>query len=87
MIRYYKEIDYIVAENYREIRNKENANHTEIFAARWEQFGDHTPYWDGSWYLNFTQIPSVQNSSFTIALNNIFLVKMQLKRDYAVSWA
>ena len=65
----------------------EYANHTEIFAARWEQFGDHTPYWDGSWYLNFTQIPSVQNSSFTIALNNIFLVKMQLKRDYAVSWA
>ena len=46
-----------------------------------------TSYWDGSWYLNFTQIPSVQNSSSTIALTNIFLVKMQLEHDLVANWA
>ncbi len=62
-------------------------NHTEIFAAKWEQWGDNNPYWDGSWYLNFTQIPFAQNSSSTIALNNIYLVKMQLEHDHSANWA
>jgi len=65
----------------------EYANHTEIFAASWGQTGDRPPYWSGGWYLNFTQIPFVQNSSSTIALNNIYLVKMQLEHYLVANWA
>ncbi len=65
----------------------EYSNLTEIFAAEWGNWGDNPPFWDGSWYLNFTQIPFVQNSSSTIVLNNIYLVKMQLDHYQVANWA
>ena len=36
----------------------------------------------GNWYLNFTHIPFAPNSSSTIVLYDIFLVKMNLYYDY-----
>ncbi len=63
----------------------EFADHTDIFTAKWEQWVDNTPYWDGSWYLNFTQIPHALNMSSTIVLNNIFLVKMNFEYVHS-SW-
>ncbi len=40
----------------------------------------------GNWYLNFTQIPFAPNTSSTIILNDIFLVKMNLNysHDYGL---
>jgi len=58
------------------------ANHTEIFTARMGRYDNNSLYWEGNWYLNFTQIPFAPNSSSTIVLNDVFLVKMNLKYYY-----
>ena len=60
----------------------EYANHTEIFSAKCYHYEDNSPYWLGNWYLNFTQIPFAPNSSSTIVLHDLFLVKMNLYYDY-----
>ena len=58
--------------NNNSIIKAEYANHTEIFSI----------YQIGSWYINFTQIPFAPNISSTIVVNNIILVKMNLKYYY-----
>ena len=68
--------------NNNSIINAEYANHTEIFAARSSHYDNNSLYWEGNWYLNFTHIPFAPNSSYTIVLNDIFLVKMNLKYHY-----
>ena len=68
--------------NNNSIIKAEYANHTEIFAARSSHYDNDLLYWEGNWYLNFTHIPFAPNSSSTIVLNDIFLVKMNLKYHY-----
>jgi len=68
--------------NNNSIIKAEYANHTEIFAARSVHYNNNSLYWVGNWYLNFTHIPFAPNSSSTIVLNDIFLVKMNLEYDY-----
>ena len=65
--------------NNNSIIKAEYANHTEIFTARIGRYDNNSLYWEGNWYLNFTQIPFAPNSSSTIVLNDVFLVKMNLK--------
>ena len=64
--------------NNNSIINAEYANHTEIFTAQSGYYDNNSRYWEGNWYLNFTLIPFAPNSSSTIGLNDIFLVKMNL---------
>ncbi len=64
----------------------EYANHTEIFAAEWTHTGDRPSFWSGDWYTNFTEIPSTVNYNSTIILSNIFLVKMNLKYNFAYNF-
>ncbi|MBA7544380.1 hypothetical protein ES705_36735 [subsurface metagenome] len=68
--------------NNNSIIKAEYANHTEIFAARSVHYNNNPLYWVGNWYLNFTHITFAPNSSSTIVLNDIFLVKMNLKYHY-----
>lgn len=68
--------------NNNSIIKAEYANHTEIFAARSVHYNNNPLYWVGNWYLNFTHIPFAPNSSSTIVLNDIFLVKMNLYYEY-----
>ncbi len=73
--------------NNNSIINAEYVNHTEIFTARWglyDLYDNNSLYWEGNWYLNFTFIPFAPNSSSTIVLNDVILVKMNLKyhHDY-----
>ena len=65
--------------NNNSIIKAEYANHTEIFTARSGHYDNNSLYWEGNWYLNFTLIPFAPNSSYTIVLNDVFLVKMNLK--------
>ena len=58
------------------------ADHTEIFAARSSYYENHSLYWVENWYLNFTHIPFAFNTSSTVILNDIILVKMNLHYDY-----
>jgi len=68
--------------NNNSIINAEYANHTEIFTARSWHFDNSSLYWIGNWYLNFTFIPFAPNSSSTIVLNDIILVKMGLNYNH-----
>ena len=43
------------------------------------RYDNNSLYWEENWYLNFTQIPFAPNSSSTIVLNDVFLVKMNLQ--------
>jgi len=70
--------------NNNSIIKAEYANQTEIFTADWDYYENNTLFWEGNWYLNFTQIPFAPNMSSTIILSNIFLVKMNL--DYYINW-
>ena len=65
--------------NNNSIIKAEYANHTEIFTARSGHYDNNSLYWMGNWYLNFTVIPFAPNSSSTTILNDVFLVKMNLK--------
>ena len=64
--------------NNNSIIKAEHANHSEIFTAQSGHYENNSLYWEGNWYLNFTLIPFAPNSSSTIVLNNIFLIKMDL---------
>ena len=70
--------------NNNSIIKAEYANHSEIFTAQIGHYDNSSLYWEGYWYLNFTLIPYAPNSSSTIGLNDIFLVKMNLyyHQDY-----
>jgi hypothetical protein len=65
--------------NNNSIIKAEYENHTEIFTAQSGLYANSSLYWVGNWYLNFTQIPYALNSSSTVALNDVFLVKMNLE--------
>ena len=72
--------------NNNNIIKAEYANHTEIFSAErvWDYYNNnYTQNWEGNWYLNFTLIPFVPSNSYTIALNDTFLVKMNLEYQYS----
>jgi len=76
--------------NLNNIIKAEYANHTEIFAADrvWDYNSNrYTLNWEGIWYLNFTQLPLVLISPSIIALNDTFLVKMNLEYHYSCGWA
>ena len=64
----------------------EEENHTEIFRASLAFWDPNSPHWTGTWYLNFTHIPFALNESSIIMLNNIFLVKMNLKYNQIISF-
>ncbi len=61
--------------NNNSIIKAEYANQTEIFTADWG-------YYEGIYYINFSQIPYTPDLSSTIILNDIFLVKMNLDYHY-----
>ena len=69
--------------NNNSIIKAEYVNQTEIFTARSGHYANSSLYWMGYWYLNFTHIPFAPNSSSTIALNDVFLVKMDLQYHHA----
>jgi len=76
--------------NNNNIIKAEYANHTEIFAADrvWDYYYNrYTPNWKGNWYLNFTHIPLVPSNSYTIRLNDTFLVKMNLEYHLSCGFA
>ncbi|MHA2008516.1 MAG: hypothetical protein ACW980_14450 [Promethearchaeota archaeon] len=60
----------------------ENENQTEIFSARRSHYDNGASFWQGNWFLNFTQIPFAPTSPSTIMLNNTILVKMYLRHHY-----
>jgi hypothetical protein len=64
----------------------EDANHIILFSAHYGWYENNSLYWEGNWFLNFTQIPFAHNISSTIMLNNSILVKMNLKYDYDYSF-
>ena len=68
--------------NNNSIIKAEYTNHTEIFIAQSVNYNNNPIYWMGNWYLNFTLIPFAPNNSSTFALNDIFLVKMNLYYEY-----
>jgi hypothetical protein len=68
--------------NNNSIIKAEYENHTEIFAA-WSSNYNGYVHWIGNWYLNFTHIPFAPNSSSTLKLNDIFLVKMNLQYQHS----
>jgi len=72
--------------NNNSIIKAEYSNQTEIFAADrcWDYYSNkYTSNWEGNWYLNFTQIPLSPSNSSTIALNDTFLVRMNLEYHYS----
>jgi len=71
--------------NNNSIIKAEYADHTEIFTAMWSRYDNNSLFVLGNWYLSFTQIPFAPNMSSTIILNNILLVKMNLKYNYDYS--
>ncbi len=72
--------------NNNSIIKAEHANQTEIFTADLDYYENNSSLWAGHWYLNFTQIPFAPNTSSTIILSNIFLVKMNLEYDIALGF-
>ncbi len=68
--------------NNNSIIKAEYANQTEIFTAEWDYYENRTKYWEGIYYINFSQIPYTPDLSSTIILNDIFLVKMNLDYHY-----
>ena len=76
--------------NNNNIIKAEYANHTGIFTADrvWDYNNNkYTPNWEGNWYLNFTLIPPAPSNSYTIALNDTFLVKMNLDYHHSCGFA
>ena len=75
--------------NYDNIIKAEYSNQTEIFAANrcWDyNSNQYTSDWEGNWYLNLTQLP-LRYNSYTIAINNSILVRMNLEYHYCCGFA
>jgi hypothetical protein len=73
---------YLTYENNSIIKG-EYLNHTEIFSAQSGHYSNSSLFWEGNWYLNFTQIPFTPKESSVIQLNNTILVRMDLKYHFS----
>jgi len=68
--------------NNNSIIRAQYSNNSEIFSAQEGYFENGTSFWMGNWFLNFTQIPYVKNSSYLIDLKDVLLVKMNVEYHY-----